>query len=136
MLCHFGHSGPLNNKGAEGNNGGYKSFVLGTAGAKNAVDSRFEQRRRTATPTAKNARHQRLGTSVYLLRMPSIQPFGVKKMEKLHPFVLANLSPDVNTDCSWLAEEYCRILHTNLGTRARSFPKTFNVKFLLRLLSQ
>ena len=33
MIFHFGHGGPLNN-GTEGNNGGFKSFALGAAGAK------------------------------------------------------------------------------------------------------
>ena len=98
MICHFGHGGPLNNNGTEGNNGGFKLAVLGAAGAKNTVNSR-ELLANTCTYIVSKSKEQRhllkqsLGSSASLQKMPAIEPFQVKKMKKLHPFVLFLITP-------------------------------------------
>ena len=92
MLCHFGHGGPLNNV-TEGNNGGYKSFVLGAASAESFVNPR-ELLANTCKYISSKCAEQRhklqrsQGSSAYLRRTPSIEPFEANKVKKLHPFAL------------------------------------------------
>ena len=98
MICHFGHCGPLNNNGTEGNNGGMKLEVLGASGAKSTIDSR-ELLANTCTYIVNKSEEQRhelkrtLGISSSLRKMPAIEPFQVEKLKKLHPFVLFLITP-------------------------------------------
>ena len=108
MICHFGHGGPLNNNGIEGNNGGMELDVLGAAGAKSTINS-WELLANTCVYMVGKSEEQRhhleilLGSSSSFCKMPAIEPFQVKKTKKFHPFVLFLITP-VGFERVWEAQ--------------------------------
>ena len=107
MICHFGHAGPFNNNGVEGNNGSIETFDLNSSGHKSC---------QTATglvaSTCAYLSHKceeglhalkRSGTSSMFKNLPAFRNADIEKLKKMHPKV-AQLIVCVQLPDEWSAE--------------------------------